>query len=189
MSHKFKVGIDPLDVMWRDEKFPAQALRLSGTKPPTWTDYKGGQVLSFSSSSDNQIFFNVQLNHDWKQTTDLDAHLHIVLPTAGAAGGVENVKFDLTYSWAHIGGAFPAQTTITATRDVQNDSADTHYLMDMGDVLESNAVGTDGVSSMLICSLERDTTVANDYASAVYLLETDFHIQIDSIGSRLEASK
>jgi len=133
----------------------------------------------------------MQLNHDWKMSTNLDAHLHIVLPTAGAGAGVENVKFDLTYSWAYIGYEFPAETTITATRDVQNDPANTHIYFDLGDILESNAAGTqsEGVSSMLICSLERDTGVANDYAGAVYLAEADFHIQCNSIGSRFEASK
>ena len=95
----------------------------------------------------------------------------------------------MTYSWADINGAFPAETTITATRDVQNDSADTHILLDIGDVLASNKVGTDDVSSMIICSLERDTSVADNYDDSVYLLEADFHYQIDAPGSREEFTK
>ena len=191
MSNKFKVGIDPLDVMWRDIKAPSQSVKLDATNPPTAQAYKGGSVLSFASNPNQKVYFNMQLNHDWKMSTDLDAHLHIVLPTAGAGAGVENVKFDLTYSWAYIGYEFPAETTITVTRDVQNDAADTHIYLDIGDILESNAVGSqsEGVSSMLICSLERDTSVANDYSSAVYLLEADFHVQVDSLGSRQEAVK
>lgn len=190
MSNKFKVGIDPIDIMWDDHRFPTEALRLSGVTPPTATTYKGGTVLAFADNRDEKVTFNCQLPHGWKMS-DLDAHCHIVLPTAGGGGGVENVKFDLTYSWAYIGYDFPAETTITATRDVQNDGADTHILMDIGDILESNAAGTatEGVSSMLICSFERDTSVTNDYTDDIYLIEIDFHIQFDALGSRLEASK
>lgn len=45
------------------------------------------------------------------------------------------------------------------------------------------------VSSMLICSLTRDVSVANDYADNAYLVEVDSHFQIDTIGSRQMTSK
>ena len=31
-----------------DVRIPVNSLKLSGSKPPTWVAYKGGQVLSFS---------------------------------------------------------------------------------------------------------------------------------------------
>lgn len=191
MSYLFKVGIDPTNTMWRDERFPAQSVKLDATNPPTPTAYRGSSVLAFASNPNQKVYFLAQLNHDWKMGTNLDAHLHIVLPTAGAGLGAENVKFDLTYSWAYIGYSFPVETPLPVTRDVQNDPADTHIYMDIGHVLASNAsgAGDEGVSSMLLCSLTRDTSVANDYADDVYLLEVDFHIQVNSIGSRFEASK
>jgi len=45
------------------------------------------------------------------------------------------------------------------------------------------------VSEMIICSLTRDVSVANNYDDEVYLLEADFHYQADQIGSFLEYSK
>ena len=176
-------------VVWDDLRFPAQTVKLDSTNPPTATAYKWGSVLSFASTPSQKIYFNAQLPHGYKLGTDLDFHIHIVLPVSWSGSWAENVKFDFTYSWAAIGADFPAETTITATRDVQNDTADNHIIFDIWDVLNSNMVWSWGVSEMLICSLKRDTWVANDYANAVYLLEADFHYQADQIGSLLEYSK
>jgi len=177
---------------WDDIRFPSSAVRLSGSQPPTAVAYKGGLVLSFSSVSDKTIYFNAQMPHGYETSDDLDFHLHYVLPSAGGAGGAENMKFDMTYAWADINGAIPAETTLTATMDVQNQAADTHYLFDMGAVLTSNrgaATPAGGVSSMLICSLTRDVSVASDYSSNIYLMESDFHYRFNSPGSREEYLK
>jgi len=176
---------------WDDLRFPVSAVQSVSGKPPTETAYKGGLVLAFPSNTNTAITFNAQMPHGYDDNFDLGIHLHIVPPTSGAGAGAENVKFDFTYSWADIGATFPAETTLTATRDVQNDTADDHILMDLGDVLSSNRVtnGSAGVSSMLICSLERDVSVANDYASSVYLIEADFHYRFNAPGSKEEYIK
>ena len=185
-------GISYEDTFWDDIRFPANAVRVGAARPATEETYRGGIVLAFDSAADNSIYFNCQLPHAYKIGTDLDAHIHVVLPTSGAGAGVENVKFDFTYSWCSIGGSFPAESTISVTRDVQNDSADDHILIDIGNIPYSAATlngGNGGVSMMLICSLTRDTTVANNYADDVYLVEADFHYQIDAPGSRDEYVK
>ena len=51
------------------------------------------------------------------------------------------------------------------------------------------AISNTGVSSMLICSLMRDTAVANDYASAAYVADFDVHYRRDLPGSRQETVK
>lgn len=172
--------------VWDDLRFPATSVKLGPTNPPTEQLYKGGQVLSFANNNNNRIFFVAQLPHSYKFDTDLKFHIHITLPVSGLGLGAQNVKFNMTYSWAGINGVFPAETTITATRDVQNDVLDTHIIFPIDTVLTANkgtANGNAGVSDMLICSLIRDTTVANNYANPVYFLEADFHYQIDTIGS------
>lgn len=174
---------------WDDLRFPINAIKLPAAGNPQETAYKDGIILEFEAGADDTCYFNAQVPHSCKLGTDLCFHLHIVLPAAGAGLGAENIKFDLTYSWSNINGAQPNSTTLTNTRDVQNDSADTHYLFDLGTVLESNATGTDNVSGMLICSLKRDTAVANNYGSSVYLMEADFHYQINTLGSDQETSK
>jgi len=54
---------------------------------------------------------------------------------------------------------------------------------------DMNGSGISGVSSMLICSLTRNTDVADNYADDVYLLEVDFHYQFDAPGSKFETEK
>jgi len=124
--------------------------------------------------------------------TNLCPHMHFVIPTDGAGIAVENVKFSLTYSWANLDGEFPAETTISGTVDVQAKLNDTHFILELetpNAILESNAAGTDNVSGMLLCSLERDTAVATNYDDVIYLLEVDFHYEKDTLGSRTEYAK
>ena len=104
---------------------------------------------------------------------------------AGAGGGAENVKWDLTYSWQNIGSVFPGATSVSQTIDVQNDSNNSHMFDSVATISGSGRT----ISSMLVCSLTRDVSVANDYAAAAYLLEVDSHFEIDTIGSRQETAK
>lgn len=180
-----------VDSGYDDLRFPAERTKKVTGKEPRETTYKGGQILEFIDNVSQAIIFNDQLPHGHKLGTDLEFHLHIVLPVAGGGAGVENIKWDFTYSWAEIGGIFPAETTVSKTIDIQALAADTHFLWDIGDVLTANmAVGSHRVSSMLICSLTRDHTVADNSTKHVYLIEADFHHQIDQErGSRTEYTK
>jgi len=178
---------------WDDLRFPLEATKKIASKEPVDTEYKGGVVLAFEDTADEGISFLAQTPHIRENGTDMRPHLHIALPTAGSGVGAENIKFDLTYSWAKIGYAFPTETTTSFTVDVQDYSADTHYLIEFDDdILFSNQAndGNDGVSSMLICSCFRDVSIANNYDDDVYVLELDFHYKIDQPrGSREETTK
>ena len=90
-----------------------------------------------------------------------------------------------------MGAAFPVQKTVSLTGDVQNAVAGNHSYAGLADVPNADmATNSIGVSSMLICSLTRDNTVANNYADDVYLFEFDFHYQVDQErGSRTEFAK
>jgi hypothetical protein len=36
---------------WDDFRVSVNALKVSGSKPPSWTSYKGGEVLAFSDQA------------------------------------------------------------------------------------------------------------------------------------------
>lgn len=171
--------------IWDDLQVPVSLIRLPAANPPSVAAYKGGQVLSFSSASDNYIYFNAQLPHTYKEGTDIVFHFHWVIPTAGAGGGAENVKWDVTYSWANIDASFPAESSGTVTVDVQDDTADDHMVDNIVTITGTGKT----ISSMLICSLQRDVSVANDYADVTYLVGIDFHHEIDTAGSRQITTK
>lgn len=169
---------------WDDLRFEASRQGRSGS--PTLTNYRGGQVLTLANNVNQGIYFNAQTTHGRQLQSAMTAHYHYTLPVAGAGAGPENLKFDLTYSWAQgnagANSVWPAATTISSTIDVQNMGADQHLLAPIGDLV--NPVNGENVSDMLICSLTRDTSVANNYSSSVYLLEVDFHFIQDTLGSR-----
>ena len=171
--------------VWEDLRVPISAVRLGGANPASEQAYKGSLVASFSSVADNYIYFVAQIPHDYKEGTDIVAHIHWTIPVSGAGGGAENVKWDFTYSWANIGTAFPAQSNATVTVDVQNDVLDDHMLDNIVTITGTGKT----ISSEILCSLKRDVGVANDYASAAYLVEVDFHYEKDMLGSRQITSK
>jgi len=174
-------------VVWDDLRTPVNSSVKVAGKQPTETVYRGGIVYEFSKVTDNQVAFNVQLPHSYKLGTDIEFHIHYAIPTSGAGAGAENIKWDFTHAWSDIGDSIPSETTVNTTLDMQNQSADTHYLGEIAGTIDGSGIG--GVSSMLICGLTRDVSVADNYNDVVYLLELDFHYQINTIGSRQEASK
>ncbi len=163
-----------------DLQVPISTIRLGGASPADEVAYKDGIVLSFDNAVDEFIYFTAQLPHSYKEGTDIVPHIHWTPKVSGSGGGVENVKWDLTYSWSNREGTIPASSSASITIDVQSDSVDDH--------LKDNIATLSGsgkeISSLLICSLKRDTSVANNYADEAYLVGLDFHHEKDMVGSR-----
>ena len=165
---------------WDDLRTPVSAVKLSGVKPPSWTNYKGSRVLAFSDQAvvgnEEIVYFLLQMTHTYNEGTDIDPHLHWV--AEDNTGG--NVRWALTYSWANERGVFPAETTIYinapagTTTDEHNDS---HFELIRGSGKK--------MSSMLLCSLKRNSSDALDTYNGkdAYLLEFDIHYLKDSAGS------
>ena len=188
MGHKLNAhSIDNIRTAWTDLRTPVSSIRLPGASAPTPTSYKGGQVLAFPNNTDTTVYFVFQMDHSYKLESDVEFHIHYALETAGSGGGAENVKWNFTYTWMTIGSAIDDPTTETNTTDVQSLNADYHYLDEIVASIDGSAI--DDVSSVMICSLERDTSVADNYAHDVYLLSLDLHYQRDSLGSRQEDIK
>ena len=172
-------------VVWEDLRTPLDNSLAVVGKAATPVAYRGGVVMSFATNQDQAVAFTVQLPHAYKEGSDVEFHIHWTIPTSGAGGGAENVKWDFTYSWANIGGSFPVESSATATRDVQNDAAhDSLYT----DIIDIDGTGKT-ISSQIICSLTRDVSVGSDYGDAAYAIEVDFHYQLDTAGSLEEESK
>lgn len=178
--------IELVQVVYDDLRFPVGSVRKSGTFPPSEVAYKSSFVLAFDSGPNSEsIQFAAQLPHRYKEGTNVEFHLHWTIPVSGVGAGAENVKWDFTYSWANINSTFPAASNATITVDIQNDVLDTH----MSDSIVTMTGAGKTISSMILCSLTRDVSVANDYANDAYFLEADFHYQIDTVGSRQITTK
>lgn len=178
--------IELAETVWDDQQIVLGSTRFAGSSDPTWTLYKGGQVLLFNKVQDNIIYFTAQLSHKYKLGTNLSFHVHMT-PVDDVA---ENqCRWVLTYTWADIGTDFPAETTTATDQTVAANTADSHTYFEV-DGAVSSASAEAGVSGVLLCSLMREGTHANDdLDSDVYLTAIDFHYEIDTVGSRQEAVK
>ena len=181
---------------WDDLRVPVSATKRGGTKDPDFAKIldngAGSQgVFSylFDQTSEEELYFNVQIPHSWKYESTIHAHVHWA-PTANGSAG-QKVSWGLEYSVAKIGSTFGNTTIIYGDTTTPDETlvADRHYLTDLGDI---SMTGVDSVSPMLVCRVFRDaggTGGTDDLASDAALLEFDFHFQIDRPGSRSEFTK
>jgi len=189
-------GIELVNAVWDDIRVPLTAFGLAGIKDPGFAKLLDNGARStgvfthmFSATIAEELFFAVQMPHNWKLQSDIEAHIHWIPTAAGAAGA--DVCWGLEYSLAQIGGVFGDTTIIYG--DVNHLAEDLvakkQYLTELGSI-DMNAVNT--ISAMLICRVFRDATGVggtDDYAADAALLEVDFHYQIDGLGSPTEYLK
>jgi hypothetical protein len=169
------------DYVYDDLRVPVSAVRLSGSQPPTSTLYKGGEVLAFPHNSEKTLYFTAQLPHGYDEGENIEFHTHYAIETAGADGETaENLKWIFTHSWSNISAEIPDASTVPVTIDLKAAAAETHY---RGQVAATISGTGKNISSILICSLTRDISVANNYAANVYLISLDFHVPINTLGS------
>ena len=146
-------------------------------------------MLWFDPTNAEEVYFTAQLPHSYKEGSDIEAHVHWT-PASSTTG---SVNWALNYSWASIGGAFTAESTISGNTSTPLPTNSTnigggHYMTNLGTISGT----TQGISSMLVCRLFRDSSGrldTDDYSDDAGLLEIDFHFERDSIGSREEYTK
>ena len=172
---------------WEDQQIIIGGVKFAGASDPTWTAYKGGYVLAFDKAQDNIVYFTAQLSHSYKIDSDIEFHMHTVHADGEAS---VNSRWNFTYSWADIMADFPNETTVSKTVASPND-ADKHELHSFSATIEANSGAGQRVSSVILCSLQREGTDAvNDtYDDDIYVVAMDFHIEQDTVGSRAIATK
>ena len=165
---------------WTDLMVPDTQFR-AGTAAPTLTVFLGGtRVLAFSSG--DEVLFEVQMPHSWALGTALSPHIHLSFPNATAGQYV----FGLEYTIAKIGDVFPPtvsiETAITAAPGVANK----HAVLALPSI---DMAAFAGLSTMIVARLYRKTGVASAYPQTIFLLEFDYHYQMDTLGSTQEFVK
>ena len=192
MSHLKKVFGTPI---WEDIRVPVTATRKEGSKQPGFGQFKDDGSSSqgvfidwFDKSTEEELYFAMQMPHSYKFGTDLHAHVHWVPETTGGAN--ELVRWGMEYTFQEINSVFGNTTLIYSSAVAGGDTtmvAGKHYLTELGEI-DGSAI--DSVSSMLIGRIFRDATHADDdYDDDAGLLEIDFHYQKDTDGSRQEYVK
>lgn len=191
---------------WNDLRIEPVA-RSTGANAPSFEKYfddvpgssRGVYLYSFNDAtagSEKEIFFTMQMPHDWKEGTAIRLHCHWV---GSVSDTTSAPRWGLEYTWKDIGQVF-GDTTIVYSTGVNIDgqvggdpniTAGKHYISEFTAITP----GTDAnnISSIIIGRLFRNSANAGDTYNAATnkcgLLYIDAHYEVDSFGSDTEFTK
>lgn len=167
----------------------------NGTSKPNWTKFIEPSIFTweFIDGSDSpELFFMVQMPHNYKEGSTIYPHVHWSSTTAP---GTNRVKWVLDYQWVNLGSSFTATTSTSVNGYTIADSNPSKSLAAYESTI--TVLGTSGISgtgrtisSILLCRLHRLSSDVNDtFSGSAFLLSFDFHYEIDSFGSNGEYTK
>ena len=173
------------DTVWDDLRVPAQNTKINPAKSEpefaSWIDGLFAYHFKPGNDDDESIHFAAQLPHTYKEGTDIEPHIHWS-PDSNDTG---DVVWEFEYTIISIGGTFPATTTDTIT--VPADGTPDKHQVDSFAAIDGTGIE---ISAMIVCRLtRRGDDVPDDFTGNAVFLEFDFHLEIDSLGSRLEFIK
>lgn len=168
--------------VWNDARTAATATNVGTANAPPFTkllDDGGGSVgvytYQFPNNVDRELFFWVQLSHEWFEGSTLKPHIHWAAVDSGAG----DVVWGLEYTKATPMSVLPASTLITVI-----DPTVTTALYHQVALLPDIAAAGDKISTMLGCRLYREGSAGADtYGNSAAFLEVDFHIMLNTPGS------
>lgn len=172
---------------WDDERVPTTST-TAGSNPPTLSQFvnngigsRGVYVWMFSANIMEDLFFECQLSHRYKEGTTIKPHVHWS-PTTAAGG---NVVWGMEYTIATPTAQFP----LTQTLSVQAGALGTirgHQINSLGDISMSGNL----ISTMIAGRIYRDgANLLDTYPDSAALHELDFHFQLDTPGSKQQFLK
>jgi len=181
---------------WNDLRIEPVA-RNTGTYAPAFEKYidngsssHGIYLYSFDDalvSAEKEVFFTMQMPHDWAQTA-ITIHVHFIPYTTVASSAV---RWGLEYNWANPNTVFPATTIVYTSTTTSGDTTLTqykHYKSEFTSITPS--ASQNGLSSILMGRLFRNSSDAGDtYTDKVGLLYIDAHYEINDMGSNTISTK
>lgn len=180
--------------------------RTTGDNSPTfekWFDdaagtSRGVYLYSFDDAaggSEKEVFFTMQMPHNWKEGSDIYLHIHWV----GAVNDTTSApRWGLEYTWKDIGEVYGDTTIVYSDGSnyvpggTEADiTAHKHYISKFATI--TPGATQDGISGIIIGRIFRDSANAGDTYNAAGakcgMLYIDAHYEIDSMGSASEYTK
>ena len=174
------------EVVWQDINLGAALLSLPVATQPDevqFVDEAGNNtgIYSWGFAVDEKVSGNFELQHDYKEGTDLHFHLHyqgVAAPT-----GTDKIKWQLTYTLSRDNTTLNAVTTIPKECDF-----DTRYEFIRCDF--DAITGTDfKIGDQFLFTLARIAASQDEYGGDAIVATLGVHYQIDTIGSRQIGTK
>ena len=189
--------LDNAATVWNDLMVFPDATTKGGSNPPDWGPAfiknaagtsQGVFLWMFSPTTEEELYFTVQIPHDYKTGSDLYPHVHWT--TATGTPSVSDVVWGLEYTLISVGGGFTNTVIIRSNTLIPSCSPPSGTRQHL--ISEFNPIdGTGlGISAILICRLFRAATDAADtFPNDTGLLGFDFHYEQDTQGSREQWTK
>lgn len=139
-------------------------------------------IDTYAFSVGDQVDGSFEIQHDYKEGTDITFHIHwqgIVAP----AGGTDNVKWQLIYTIARSGVALAPASTIT-----KQAAFTTQYAFN---ITSFDAItGTNiKIGDQLLFRLDRIAADSDEYGGAALVATVGMHYQVDTLGSSTITTK
>lgn len=193
VKHKGRSGYTtfyPDDVeVWDDFRFAPATLKPLGSGVPNYVKFAddgggstGVYAYHFDDTAEEQLNFEVQLPHRWKEGSAICFHVHwfpLSTNTGTVIWGLEIPTF------VNDGDAVPSTTTIyTGTETISTGVARKTYRTEITELTLTGKT----ISALSAGRLFRDAGNDN-YSGDVVLLSFDFHYISDAAGSLEELAK
>lgn len=191
--------MDGAATVWDDLMVFPDATTRGGSKMPEWGgtgavafkkngSSQGVFLWMFSSITEQELYFTIQLPHSYKVGTAIYPHIHWT--TATSTPTRTNVAWGLEYSVIAFGGTFPNTSTLTSNTVISDiatiSGVGQHLITSLGTISGTNL----GISTVLVCRIYRNVTASADtFNDEAGLLGFDIHYEKDTQGSRTEYAK
>jgi len=171
---------------WDDLRMPA----VTGKPGAAIPDFVTGAVSNavgtycFDKNTDEELYFATQVPHAFKESTDIELHLHWFPVDTG----IGNVAWITETEWENIDATFGSTLIVNAVPDAADGTQYKHQMHDMADLTGT----TKTISSGLFVHVyrdanESDTPAGSDtYDDDACLMEIDFHYQTNTPGGSAE---
>lgn len=169
------------NVLYNDLIMPASNLR-PGNTPPVWAASIGGIYgYRFDAGVADELHGSAEIQHDYKEGTDLSFHVHWT-PTTTNTG---DIVWGVEYSIANVGDAFPAPTTVTSVPVAASGVVGKHAITNI-----VNIPGTGlKIGAVVRYRLFRQAGGTDTFTGNAFLESVGIHYQCDTVGSLSIASK
>lgn len=170
------------DTVWDDIRVSLISTNTGSANAPDFTKFtdngssSGGVYLYlFDASTEEEVWFDVQIPHKYKAGSNLRPHVHWA-PTSTNTG---NVVWGLEYV-AHSEGDTIGNSTIITVTDAGDGTAKKHQIVNFPEIDGTNLEE----SSIINCRFFRKAADAGDtYTGDAAVLSIDFHFEIEKMGT------
>jgi hypothetical protein len=178
--------------------YPSSVTVAVGGTAPSFTSYNGGSLGAYEFTgavSNKEMQIGYQLYHSYLEGSNITPHIHLAF-TSGASDAGKTIIFDCEYEWNNV-SATGAYSTVILTGTYTIGANNTVYRNEKfnftgtgsGTGHNTPITGTGKtISSIFMTKLTRRQDL-DTFASSVWLLSADIHIEQNTIGSRKIATK